>query len=61
MDIKALRNEDTGQTSWKVLVGLSTSGHQPACNHLVEMTINNNLLKGLYEKIILEICLFTGS
>ncbi|XP_066933494.1 cilia- and flagella-associated protein 43-like [Clytia hemisphaerica] len=46
MDIKALRDENSDQTTWKVLVGLSTSGHQPASNHLVEMTINENLMKG---------------
>lgn len=45
MSITSLQ-DDEGKSFWKVLVGLSTSGHKPGCNQLVEMTVTQELLKG---------------
>jgi len=45
MSLKCLSENDS-RGPWKVLIGLCTAGHKPACNQLIEMKINDDLMSG---------------
>ena len=51
MSITSLQNID-GKSFWKVLVGLSTSGHKPGCNQLVELTVTPELFKSKFTLLV---------
>ena len=36
--------KEDGNESWKILAGVSSSAHQPACNQLVELEVPKKLL-----------------
>lgn len=45
MSLRSLHGQEN-VGSWKAVIGLSTADHSPGCNHMIEMKITEELLKG---------------